>query len=105
MIGNWFEQINNSIPIRLCTTFLLIFTINFCFAQSASIEIDGVFNDWHETLTTEKDPSESISGIDLLSLSLTNDRDYLFIRLKVRSMSLLIIIGFKLVKILILQLL
>ena len=82
MIGNWFEQINNSIPIRLCTTFLLIFTINFCFAQSASIEIDGVFNDWHETLTTERDPSESISGIDLLSLSLTNDRDYLFIRLK-----------------------
>jgi endonuclease/exonuclease/phosphatase family metal-dependent hydrolase len=61
---------------------LLIFTINSCFAQSASIEIDGVFNDWHETLTTERDPSESISGIDLLSLSLTNDRDYLFIRLK-----------------------
>jgi hypothetical protein len=82
MIGNWFKQINNSIPIRLCPKLLLIFTINSCFAQSASIEIDGVFNDWHETLTTERDPSESISGIDLLSLSLTNDRDYLFIRLK-----------------------
>jgi endonuclease/exonuclease/phosphatase family metal-dependent hydrolase len=82
MICKWFEQINNSIPIRLCPMLLLIFTINSCFAQSASIEIDGVFNDWHETLTTERDPSESISGIDLLSLSLTNDRDYLFIRLK-----------------------
>ena len=82
MIGNWFKQINNSIPIRLCPKLLFIFTINFCFAQSASIEIDGVFNDWNETLITEKDPSESVSGIDLLSLSLTNDRDYLFIRLK-----------------------
>ena len=82
MIGNWFKQINNSIPIRLCPKLLFIFTINFCFAQSASIEIDGVFNDWNETLITEKDPSEWVSGIDLLSLSLTNDRDYLFIRLK-----------------------
>jgi hypothetical protein len=42
---------------------LLIFTINSCFAQSASIEIDGVFNDWHETLTTERDPSESSQGL------------------------------------------
>ena len=82
MIGNWFKQINDSITIGLCPMLLFVFTINFCFAQSASIEIDGVFDDWNETLKIEHDPSESVSGIDLLSLSLTNDRDYLFIRLK-----------------------
>ena len=82
MIGDWLKQIKNLISIRLCPFLLFVITTNFCFAQSASIEIDGVFDDWNETLTKEQDISESVSGIDLLSLSLTNDRDYLFIRLE-----------------------
>ena len=82
MIGDWLKHIKNLIPIRLCPLLLFVITTNFCFAQSASIEIDGVFDDWNETLTKEQDFPESVSGIDLLSLSLTNDRDYLFIRLE-----------------------
>ena len=82
MTGYWNKLVNNSLLIRFCHIIFLIFIINFCFAQSASIEIDGVFDDWNENLTIEKDPNESVSGINLLSLTLTNDRDYLFIRLK-----------------------
>lgn len=50
-------------------------------AQAASIVIDGCFDDWHGGLATFTDIPESISGIDILSMQVTNDADHLFIKL------------------------
>ena len=54
-------------------------------AQSAPITIDGVFDDWTDNLTTYTDVSESISGVDLLEIQVTNDADYLFIKIKANT--------------------
>ncbi|WP_299101530.1 T9SS type A sorting domain-containing protein [uncultured Winogradskyella sp.] len=60
---------------------LLLFTINLA-SQSAEITIDGVFNDWDSSLTTYTDTSESLNGIDILELQVTNDDEFLFIKIK-----------------------
>ncbi len=49
-------------------------------AQSAPINIDGFFEDWTSGLTTYTDSSESISGLDILSLQISNDGDYLYLK-------------------------
>jgi endonuclease/exonuclease/phosphatase family metal-dependent hydrolase len=54
-------------------------------AQSAPITIDGVFDDWTADLTTFTDVSETISGVDLLEIQVTNDEDYLFIKIKTNT--------------------
>ena len=64
----------------LCT--LVYININ---AQSAPITIDGVFDDWTDNLTTFTDVTESISGVDLLEIQVTNDADYLFIKIKTNT--------------------
>lgn len=67
--------------LKYIFTFFLL-TIQFVFSQSAAITIDGNFDDWHSGLTTYTDTSESITGIDLLEIQVTNDDEFLFIRIK-----------------------
>ncbi|MEN8194542.1 MAG: T9SS type A sorting domain-containing protein [Bacteroidota bacterium] len=50
-------------------------------AQSAPITIDGMYDDWSSDLATFTDPVESVSGIDLLEMQVTNDENFLFIRI------------------------
>jgi len=54
-------------------------------AQSAPITIDGVFDDWTADLTTFTDVSENLSGVDLLEIQVTNDENYLFIKIKTNT--------------------
>ncbi|SNR15127.1 T9SS type A sorting domain-containing protein [Tenacibaculum jejuense] len=61
---------------------LLIFVNVFSYAQSASIRIDGNFDDWTTNLTTFTDTNESLNGIDLLEFQVTNDAEYLYIKIK-----------------------
>ncbi|WP_114901332.1 endonuclease/exonuclease/phosphatase family protein [Kordia sp. SMS9] len=60
----------------------LLLNLQFVCSQSAAITIDGVFEDWHSGLTTYVDTNESISGVDLLEIQVTNDDEFLFIRIK-----------------------
>lgn len=55
------------------------------FAQSAAITMDGRFDDWGPGLATFTDDNSPSSGVDLLSMQVTNDADYLFIKLVVGS--------------------
>jgi endonuclease/exonuclease/phosphatase family metal-dependent hydrolase len=61
-------------------TLILLFTLNI-FAQSTAISIDGKFDDW-DNLTTYTDTSETLTGIDFLETQITNDNNYLYIRIK-----------------------
>lgn len=54
-------------------------------AQSAAIHMDGVFTDWTPGLSTFTDNNAPASGIDLLSMQVGNDDQYLYIRLAVGS--------------------
>jgi endonuclease/exonuclease/phosphatase family metal-dependent hydrolase len=51
------------------------------FAQSAAITMDGRFEDWTPDLTTFVDNNAPATGIDLLSMQVTNDESYLYIKL------------------------
>ncbi len=53
----------------------------FSSAQSAPISIDGVYTDWPPNLATFTDVPESITGIDLLEMQVSNDDEFLFIRI------------------------
>jgi len=70
----------NILPI-IIALLVLITSLNIE-AQSAPITIDGVYVDWTSDLATFTDPLESISGIDLLEMQVSNDDDFLFIRFK-----------------------
>ncbi|WP_442267041.1 T9SS type A sorting domain-containing protein [Tenacibaculum sp. ZS6-P6] len=61
---------------------LLIFTCTCSYSQSTSIRIDGNFDDWTSELTTFTDTNESLDGIDLLEFQVTNDAEYLYIKVK-----------------------
>ncbi|MBL7985382.1 MAG: hypothetical protein JNM91_10310, partial [Flavobacteriales bacterium] len=52
-------------------------------AQSASILMDGRFDDWSAGLAGFTDGDAPVSGIDLLNMQVTNDADYLYIKLTV----------------------
>lgn len=51
--------------------------------QSLPILMDGRFDDWPLTAATFTDNNAPATGIDLLSMQVANDEQYLFIRLKV----------------------
>ncbi len=61
---------------------LLIFVCTFSYSQSAPIIIDGNFEDWTSNLTTFTDTNETLDGIDLLEFQVTNDAEYLYLRIK-----------------------
>ena len=54
-------------------------------AQSASITMDGRFDDWTPDLVTFADNNAPATGIDLLSMQVTNDEHYLYVKLVVGS--------------------
>ncbi|MBL7955760.1 MAG: hypothetical protein JNJ91_12040 [Flavobacteriales bacterium] len=64
------------------STLLLILLPLFVVAQGAEITVDGVFDDWNGTLTTWSDANVPSSGVDLVSMQVTNDQDHLFIKLQ-----------------------
>ncbi len=52
------------------------------FSQSTAITIDGKFDDWTNELQQHVDPDETLSNVDLLSFQVTNDEEFLFIKLE-----------------------
>ncbi len=68
--------------MNFLTSILAIFTHIVIIAQSAPITIDGVYDDWTTDLATFTDIPESVSGIDLLEMQVSNDANFLFIRIK-----------------------
>lgn len=71
----------NRIFISLTIILVIIFP-SVIFPQSAPITIDAIFDDWTSNLTTVSDAPESISGVDLLEMQVSNDEYFLFIRIK-----------------------
>ncbi|PCJ66005.1 MAG: hypothetical protein COA58_07975 [Bacteroidetes bacterium] len=65
----------------LALTLLLVLP-QFTFGQSAAITIDASFDDWTSNLVKSVDDPETISGLDLLEIQVTNDDKFLFIRIK-----------------------
>ncbi|MEN8928331.1 MAG: T9SS type A sorting domain-containing protein [Flavobacteriales bacterium] len=63
----------------------LSFSYNTILPQSTPIAIDGTYSDWSSAMKTITDSSESVSGIDLLELSVTNDENFLFIKITTDS--------------------
>ncbi|MBK9761881.1 MAG: hypothetical protein IPO87_00625 [Flavobacteriales bacterium] len=53
--------------------------------QSAPVLLDGLFDDWTPALTTFVDNNSPTSGVDLVSMQVTNDDQYLFIKLVLGS--------------------
>lgn len=54
----------------------------FGFSQSAPITIDGKFDDWTNDLQQHVDADETLNNVDLLSFQVTNDEEFLFIKLE-----------------------
>ena len=61
---------------------VVLLNVSTLFSQSAAITIDGIFDDWDSSLTTYTDTNESLSGVDILELQVTNDEDFLYIKIK-----------------------
>lgn len=64
----------------------------FCsaaFSQALPIGIDEDFSDWNETASSLSDPEGDGSDIDFLSFSVSNDDNYLYIKLKMTDETLL----------------
>jgi endonuclease/exonuclease/phosphatase family metal-dependent hydrolase len=66
-------------------TLLIIFIFNFynIFPQSSSILIDGVFDDWDSTFASYYDAEGDGAAYDFKSFSVTNDENFLYIKLDV----------------------
>lgn len=71
----------NLMTKHFCLILILLNTIALS-SQSAEITIDGLFDDWNSSLATYTDTNESIDGIDLLELQVTNDDEFLYIKIK-----------------------
>lgn len=62
-------------------TLLLFFRFSFLFSQSAPISIDGKFADWPGEVSGYMDTDETVSNVDLLSFQVTNDEEFLFLKI------------------------
>lgn len=65
---------------NILLTLILLFTLNI-FAQSTAISIDAKYEDWN-SITTYTDTNETLTGLDLLETQVTNDNNYLYIKIK-----------------------
>ena len=65
------------------TIFILSFFIfsNDIFSQN-KIKIDGFFDDWNTSMNTYIDDSTDSQGVELLSFSVCDDNEYLYIKIK-----------------------
>ncbi len=59
---------------------ILISSLNI-FAQSTAISIDAKYDDWNNVVTYT-DTNETLTDIDLLETQVTNDNNYLYIKIK-----------------------
>ncbi|MFM1932126.1 MAG: hypothetical protein RL226_1429, partial [Bacteroidota bacterium] len=55
------------------------------FAQPTAITIDGFFDDWTAALPGVTDVGDVASGIDLQSFQVTNDSEFLYVRLQLNQ--------------------
>lgn len=81
-----------SIFKKLITSLLayLFLTCQWGLGQSLPIAIDGSFGDWTSEATTFSDTQgDAPNGIDLLNLGISNDADYLFLRVELGEETLL----------------
>ena len=70
---------------NILSTLALVLCSILSFAQSAPIIIDGVFDDWGPGLATFTDAPETINGIDILDFQVTNDDQFLFVKVTLDS--------------------
>ncbi|MBI1267645.1 MAG: hypothetical protein GC193_09485 [Cryomorphaceae bacterium] len=62
--------------------FLFLSSLSFAaFGQSTAITVDGFYNDWAGGLPTVTDGGDVGTGIDLVSFTVTNDQEFLYVRL------------------------
>ncbi|MCC7502453.1 MAG: endonuclease/exonuclease/phosphatase family protein [Flavobacteriales bacterium] len=71
--------------IHLLAAALAVFLPTAQKAQSAAIHMDGVFTDWTPGIASFTDNTTPATGIDLLDMQVSNDDQYLYIRLAVGS--------------------
>lgn len=69
--------------IRLLLALIGVLLQQVLLGQAASIVIDGCFDDWGPSLTSFTDSPGSVSGVDILSLQVSNDDEHLFLKLVV----------------------
>src|SRR6056300_532290 len=66
---------------KIITLFLsLIHTFN-SIGQTTGIVIDENFSDWKSSMETYNDSIENPTNVDLVSFQVTNNQDYLFVKL------------------------
>ena len=61
--------------------YILILLPNLLLSQT-TIKIDGFFDDWNGVSNTYVDDSSDSQGVDLLNLSVCNDNEYLYVKIK-----------------------
>lgn len=64
---------------------VFIYLSSSALGQSTAITIDGEFEDWNSNLTQVNESPKTTTGVDLISLSVTNNRDYLFLKIEADS--------------------
>ena len=69
---------NKNITLRYITILLLCFS----FSLTGQIAIDGLFSDW-EGITSTIQEDDNYPGLDILSLSVSNDDKNLYLRIEV----------------------
>jgi endonuclease/exonuclease/phosphatase family metal-dependent hydrolase len=69
---------------NILLTLTLLFTLN-TISQSSPIIIDGKFDDWTDNLSTYTDIFETGNDIDILEIQVTNDTEFLFLRVKLNQ--------------------
>lgn len=61
---------------------LAVASASHAYSQASAITIDADFSDWTPDLPGVVDTPEAIAGIDILEFQVSNDADFLFIRVK-----------------------
>ena len=61
--------------------FVLLYYSNICFGQN-NINVDGFFDDWNSVNDKYVDDLFDTQGVDLLSFSVFNNNEYLYIKIK-----------------------
>lgn len=67
--------------MKYTVAIILLFLRYSSHAQPTEITIDGVFTDWVAGLPGPTDGTESLSGVNLLNFKVTNDENWLYLKL------------------------
>ena len=63
----------------------IFFLFSFDVFSQTTIKIDGFFDEWNANLNTYVDDSSDSQGIELLDFSVSNDNEYLYIKIRCGS--------------------